>query len=762
MNTPSTEALHLLKATLEQGARPSETETPDDRPIPIPSLDTAQRVSELLKECSGLNIKDLLPARREKLAPDVLAGLEIRTMQALILVLDAAIASVGRGKNFFISMVFDALASRWSATYVEEIARGPARWSRELSQKAGGAAWSDLRRNGLNFEALMKAAKNGYGLYTMEPDSRGFVVTMNYGTELWRKFEDIINDDGEYRFSREISRLRLVRADAEASSFDRKRLLPAADTAWDGAWGAYKVASGFAYDIAKPGPRKIRAMKTYERAKVYLDVATLVADVDELDARHPKILRADFPSKQAWQWARKKAGPAWLKTDGRLNSWRAIREQLKSINKDEHGQVAIRSNYTVVINGRFQNVDFWLPDVPSEYRASWFRMETRSGNRLPPVGQDISSSQLWVLAALLGDSQLEELLTRESFWKMAARRLWERHQDRLDGYTGRDDEKLVASCKSAMMTHLYGSPLGEVVKRLVKDPADFGPGLDKATIELLLADPELHLERILQWYLPACRKMTSVATKKSRTLGVTFLEPVDRALQRWNPLRTKECRVAGNKNVKIYGEVPAKQVPVKVVDPRTGKPVKAHDMNDMRKGDEFIGIYAGKREFAVPGHKPMIVTYWRNAHLRSADGLTELKLRGVTGHMYPELELEDGGYEVWPKELEKRIAPCIAHTMDADFCVNVTEALVSRGVTNIVPIHDSWYVPADDEAALQPSIEDAGEGFLKDLGPSIVDAFERYLGADKKYGSEVAKMRKRWDARVKAGKWPKFKSNPTK
>jgi len=77
-------------------------------------------------------------------------------------VLDAALVAVGRGKNFFYRMIWDSLASRWSATYLDAVARGPARWSRELEN--GRAVDHDRARSGLNFDALRKAARNGYGL----------------------------------------------------------------------------------------------------------------------------------------------------------------------------------------------------------------------------------------------------------------------------------------------------------------------------------------------------------------------------------------------------------------------------------------------------------------------------------------------------------------------------------------------------------------------------------------------------------------------
>lgn len=211
------------------------------RLAPVPSSDTAQRIYALLRERSGLDIQALLPTlkQRKRLTPEIAASIEARAMQALVVVLDAAIASAGHG-NFFHSMVWDALASRWSATYLGAIERGPERWSRDMDKRTGRAVDRGLVASGLNFYALLDAAKNGYGLYTTEHDYRGFIVTMNYGADLWRTFEDIIKDDGEYHRSRELSRLRLALVDGDTTA-DRKRLLPAGNDEWSGARTSYQV-----------------------------------------------------------------------------------------------------------------------------------------------------------------------------------------------------------------------------------------------------------------------------------------------------------------------------------------------------------------------------------------------------------------------------------------------------------------------------------------------------------------------------------------
>jgi hypothetical protein len=584
---------------------------------------------------------------------------------------------------------------------------------------------------------------------------------MNYASDLWRKYEEIIAADDDYRRRREMTRLRLVVADAGAAG-NRRQVLAAEGDEWSGGWTTYRVASGFAYDIARPGARSIRVMELCESTILYLVKDKFCADVDRLYANHRKILRAQFPSNAAWRRARRAEGEAWLKTDGRLNSWMAIREQLRTIEADECGHVAIRTRYAKGLNRRYQNLDFWLSDVPSEYRKDWFRAATRSGDRLPLVGVDISSSQLWVLATLLGDSELEDVLKRGSFWRRAAQMFWQRYPERVNGFTGPDDMRLIESCKSSVMTLVYGSPLNEVAKRLAEDVEEFGPGLDAGSVKLLTAIPELHLKRCLDWYRPATRKLGRVAFKMSHRRGFSFVDPFDGELVVWNPLRTKPKRIAGDSKVEICGEIPVRQVAVKVLDPTTGRPVKAHDLSVMRPGDVLEGVFMGVREVKVPGHKPRSIAVFRSASLTSADGtsrsLGELTLKGVTGHKYPAVNLEDADFEVWLKELEKRIGPCMAHVIDSDFLGNWIEQLVELGVRSIVPVHDCVYVPADDAWALPLAIEAAGEPFFKEIG-SVIDAFESYLATDKTFSPQVRRMRERWRERVDAGKWPKLRSS---
>lgn len=65
-------------------------------------------------------------------------------------------------------------------------------------------------------------------------------------------------------------------------------------------------------------------METYERTTIYLDVDAFIR-VEKLGRKHPKIVRADFASKDAWQWARKKAGRRCSRTPQRFQAHRFLK-----------------------------------------------------------------------------------------------------------------------------------------------------------------------------------------------------------------------------------------------------------------------------------------------------------------------------------------------------------------------------------------------------------------------------------------------------
>jgi hypothetical protein len=110
------------------------------------------------------------------------------------------------------------------------------------------------------------------------------------------------------------------------------------------------------------------------------------------------------------------------------------------------------------------------------------------------------------------------------------------------------------------------------------------------------------------------------------------------------------------------------------------------------------------------------------------------------------------------QRLSRQIPPMLIHTLDSAFSGLVIEALHARGVTNIVALFDCWLVPESQAHLIKDAVLEAGEPWLKMLGP-IYDALLKY----KEYVSEpdwMVDLKQRWKARVEAKQWPKFRTKP--
>jgi hypothetical protein len=684
--------------------------------------------------------------------------------QALVVVLDAAVSAAALGRRLQKQTVFDALASRWAEPYIHALNSGPARVSWQMLHTTAQPAWRSLRLKGLKFGALYRAARNGYGLLTTEDRRGGRHVTVHYDSPVWSEFDQIMKEDGQYDRSRKRSRLML--ADDDRGIDQVLQVLPVEwdeEDADDFGYGTQKVAAEWADCTVEPGAESLRLIGAAEEAVLYLNVSAFNAEVAAADAELEQLrCRKDLPMREYHKML--------AQAEGDVTALKAIQAQLKDAKVDNYGDIAIQSRFYQTLNRRIQAANFWLTEVSGKHvhvfaashpdavpvekilyepisadrpptivsdaasdpglrlvrvlvyeaddnffgetsrRGRLFSVDasrlnprldpwgndlaTVGGGRIPVVGADISSSQLWVLALFTGDGGLERLLESGKFKEIAARRLWERHSDRLSGFSGPDDPMLQACCKLAPMTHLYGSTIPKIAERLGMQQQDYGPGLDRATIALLLDDDELHLKSILEEFLPACRRIAWVAYQRDPYRGVVLTNPLDLMPVRWNHIRTELRRIAGDSTNKIYGQVPV---------------VK------------------------------------------------------VKGKMRPATPNGDGEYEVNPYKLQQVVAPCVTHMMDTLFNAKVVDGLKARGVGNIVPVHDAWYVPADAEPALYEAVDAAGRSWFEALGP-VYEAFSGYLEGDTRFGAWVRKICAKWEGRkaeaqADASRWPRFKSD---
>jgi hypothetical protein len=322
--------------------------------------------------------------------------------------------------------------------------------------------------------------------------------------------------------------------------------------------------------------------------------------------------------------------------------------------------VTIRSRFFCAINRRFHAHDFWPEHAPAELRERWFSPEDVSTYGLvvddgdpdrfvevggewtqPFIERDVSSSQTQLLAAFLGLPALEALAGRTDlkFKAWLARQLWALHEREnvLSGYAGPDDPRLVAFIKELWMRRNYGGKFGSTVQDLARDPETYGLGWNSNVFA---------------------------------TGGVT------RAEQFW---------------LSFLATLPPEWAPA---------------VETFLDACQYIGSHAHpKRGLVLTAPLDRARVQWnpiKRASLMVPIGNHHLELRacgelariGRREKFLPRLWRVDLG------ELSNRVAPCLIHMMDAYFSALVLEYLTGRGVTEIIAVHDGWFVAASVEAGL--------------------------------------------------------------
>ena len=150
-------------------------------------------------------------------------------------------------------------------------------------------------------------------------------------------------------------------------------------------------------------------------------------------------------------------------------------------------------------------------------------------------------------------------------------------------------------------------------------------------------------------------------------------------------------------------------------------------------------------------------------------------------------------WRVDTRELARRVAPCAVHTLDAYFNALVLEYLAGRGLTQIIAVHDGWFVPASFEAdlydddgvplsgaqVLAHAITYVGAEWLSGVGrvpdpdkplryfttvppdetrPGLAVVYDRFVESLKgsPYEAFACEVRDRWRWRVADQRWPEF------
>ena len=567
--------------------------------------------------------------------------------QALIITLDMFVAAGEDGNLPTYNDVFDTLCRGYSDRYHDDdflakSARDMSKWSAYQCRRdmlINGVdvniiwkfieAWSkgklrpqenplftlsdrislDERKRGLR-------TRRKVGLKDLKVNSMTMLPERN---EILEYFKESLIEDPRYRRSQPRN-LRVWFADMDMES---KPISPV----------QYEVCHDLKYNEVILGPHSERLLEVQSDARILFDVSAFRADYSEALERmakirdelirnyefDPKPLESDGgsrkrrPSKES-RLARLLENGALEDDDARTffesldeyDRTRRFSETFKHVNadiKDREGTHAIRSAFHRTTNRRYQPEHFWpvyvskrddekLVDddhdpehLPADdnYRKRWFKAKDHEGKDCDLKGLDVSSSQVQIIAALIGIDELESKSMGESgeaFKKFLAESIWNKHQSeneqfslnspeealiklrereeqlkeqgRYDdaakirlgryqlkaGYGSASDGRLVDLVKHFMLRTIYGGNLQEMVRDLRDDPDVFGPGLDKNRADEF--QKYLFSEfPALEDFLKACRE---IAKNKLISQGAEFTDPLDGPGHRfvWNPVHRED------------------------------------------------------------------------------------------------------------------------------------------------------------------------------------------------------------------------------
>lgn len=429
--------------------------------------------------------------------------------------------------------------------------------------------------------------------------------------------------------------------------------------------------------------------------------------------------------------------------------FRNVAEQVRGLT----GLHAIHSGFRRVLTRRYQPLHFWPTYVTSKiyvptkskesthhggdetprnppaeqvlesYREKWFKVKDgETGEVCSLAGYDISSSQMQIIAVFLGDDKLEEATTapmgKPSFKQQMARWAWQLHKDERkeklklrDGYGAigsykvgdpdKDnideniDERLQELVKELLMRVSYGSNWWKVEMDQRCHPKTYGPGWESGSAGEFIKEfnekypaPQLFRE--------ICKRVAWNAYNKDPFRGFVLQDPFDKQEVRWNPVARAEVRVTGNEGFRIS--------PPSGVQVKPGS-VLAHALREALERD-LIAVKA-------------------NA---------------------------DGEYPIDRGELERMLAPCLVHLLDAYYSSLVMEALASEGITVFVGIHDCWLVPENQTDVLKKVMEEAAKKWYLGLEP-IYEILLNYLDRNRKYKPLVEAAYSKWKRRKDDENW---------
>jgi hypothetical protein len=768
-----------------------------------PSATTANMVRALLLEAGGpLGVSDLVPG---DVKPHEIDQVAVQAMQALVVVLDAAIQAGEDGRMLTTNLVFDAIAARWSDHYRDARERGPARVSWEMDTTTLKASWHDLRLNDIRLERLLPIVHQGCGLYTTKRSpGRGFTVHLTEQTD-WRREQFIghlVNDaatGGAYR-RRGTSRRLLL---ADEATPDGDVLDDDADSGSldDDSASTRKVVAGWAYNIAVPGASSIEVIKRLEATRLYVDAEVVITEAGRLEHRLDDLneklwddYRVDVEKSNLRpnvEWTdprtgkpgrvptarerelRKKVGrqdknavaklvEEYDQMAGQFRQMKPISDRLTEIKGagrlDFDGEVEIRSRFAKLSNRRYQSLDFWPTEVSgkdvqsevigvSEQYDAAFRRTTSRRGRLFRIGASRSLSARWQAIRRL---EAPAALMPEDFPDLADR------QDLVGVDVSASQLQILAVFLgiTKLEAQLQERPYKEIAAERawqrdqnVRDPFKLPKGFDGAR-DLYLQES---VKRAAMTFIYGSAPHTI-----ARTLATSWGE--------YGP------GLGATRNVNLFLE--DQEVGFREIA-QWFKPACTEIGRTAYKADRYAGVvFTDPYDGVAVRWNPVA---WEPKPCAGADDVriyAKVPLidhyrmtPGKTGKLYPRRSWERaepnaaGDYPVSRDKLYRMVGPCLTHMLDALFASLVIEELGRRGV-QVISIHDSWIVPLDAQDDLAEAVGAAGEPWLRKLGV-VYDDIAKYLPTGK-YAAWISDRKASWAARVAGGDWPRFRVGPVR
>ena len=587
-------------------------------------------------------------------------------------------------------------------------------------------------RNGVRLDALWPKLRRGHGeLYiTKRIPKRGYAVRPRSASSRLVDFIDLVDADPVYR--RRVEKPRLLLAN---SPLPRRRI-------------DCRIAGEVPYNIAEPGPRSVALIKRLEAARFHVDVEEFMADVAWQkkmadDIRHFLTDEYDFDvtasparprgrSKQSGklnlsprEWAMRQLQPdevprvrtlahQYDAARGQFTQLKGVRDELRALKtagRITAGDLQIKSSFYKLVNRRYQPTNFWPAQVTGKDIHGDITEEA-DGSEVWLIG---SSRGRWFKAEWRGKKQpLKGIDVSTSQLQMLAAAF---------GIETLEAEVTQRSFKEALAERAWQRHLDSNDAFALPERSDVHPfsGPDdarlreavKVAVMTRLYGSDVHqiayrLRKSPAQYGPGLGDAQNI---ERLIAGTDVLRDI---LTMFLPACQTVADIAFSRD---------KYAGVMFTDPYGGIRVR---WNPLRRHQKIVS--SGKIKLLV---KPPVGT--PNAA---------------------------GDYPVDLAKLRRMIAPCVTHMLDALHAGLVIEGLNTRGVRDIVSVHDCWMVASDAYPLLCEAFDAAGEPWLRALEP-FYDDLVGYLGDHPTYGPWVKDVRAKWERRVAECRWPQFRASAT-